>query len=400
MLDETTPSTAPRVLLRPDPEFKTQPRLARVRWGLIIPVLLLAGLLTWLALANKPARKARETMVPVTTARVAVREFPVVISALGAAKAWQGVLIRAQVTGRLLRVPVAEGSDVKQGDIVAEIDPAPFQAALLEVQGALAKDQAALAQARLDLGRYQNLAKQNAISAQQLDLQAATVKQDEGIVMTDQGAVNAAKVNLGYTRIAAPVSGRVGMRLVDPGNLVSTTDAGGILSIDQLTPIAVTFTIPEGDFQRLAAASDGFRKPLTAEAYSQETNALLGSGILVVADNHVDASTGTVEMKARFANESRTLWPGQFVNVRLTLETLRQARIMPARAVNQGPDGPFVYVVKDGAAQVQPVTVARVQDGMAVMSQGVKPGDTVVTDGQLALRDGTKVRARAGESAE
>ena len=266
MLDKTTP-TLLRATAREITETKLP--LRRVRWGLIIPVLMLAALLAWLAFASKPAKKNRETAVPVSTAEVTVRDFPVAITALGAAKPWQGVLIRAQVNGRLLRVPVAEGTDVKQGDIVAEIDPAPFQAALLQAQGALVKDQAALAQARVDLNRYQNLARQNAISAQQLDIQAATVKQDEGIVMTDQGAVNAAKVNLGYTRIAAPVSGRVGMRLVDPGNLVSTTDTGGIISIDELTPIGVTFTIPEGDFRQLAAASDGFRTRLTAEAFGR-----------------------------------------------------------------------------------------------------------------------------------
>ncbi len=397
MLEKTTRRTRGDIHPRTDADGKQPLRINRVRWELIVPALLLAALLTWLTLGGKPPKRIAEAVVPVSTARATVRDFEVAISALGTAKAWQSVLIRAQVNGSLLRVPVAEGSYVKQGDIVAEIDPSLYEAALLQAQGTLAKDRAALAEARLDLARYRLLDRQNSISKQQVDLQAATVKQDEGIVMADRGTVDAAKANFGYTRIVAPVSGRVGLRLVDAGNLVSSTDTGGILSIDEVTPIAVTFTVPEGDFQHLATVSRGFRLPLVAKAYSQEDNALLGTGALVVADNHVDPATATVEMKARFPNEGRTLWPGQFVNVRLTLEVLHRVLTVPARAVNEGPDGPFVYVVQAGAVAVRPVTVARTQDGVAVLSRGVSPGETVVTDGQLALRGGIKVRTKVAK---
>jgi multidrug efflux system membrane fusion protein len=305
------------------------------------------------------------------------------------------VTIRAQVNGRLLSVPVQEGAQVKKGQLLAEIDPAPYKAALLQAQGAQRRDEAALDQARIDLQRYQTLLAQNSISKQQTDTQAALVKQLEGTVMLDKGSVAAAQVNVNYTRILSPVDGRVGVRLVDAGNLVSTQDTQGIITINEVTPIAVTFTVPQGDFQRLANLSNGFSKPLVTQALSQETNQPLGTGLLSVADNHVDPNTGTVQMKAKFPNTDRKLWPGQFVNVRLTVQTLQNAVTVPATAVNQGPNGPFVFVVNDNQARIQPVKVATTQDFTAVIQDGIKPGDTVVTDGQLSLRPGSKVRERA-----
>jgi multidrug efflux system membrane fusion protein len=270
-------------------------------------------------------------------------------------------------------------------------------------QGAQRRDEATLEQARLDLKRYQQLASQDSIAKQQVDTQGALVKQLEGTVMIDKGAVGVAQVNVNYTRILSPVTGRVGVRLVDAGNLVSTTDTTGIVTINEVTPIAVTFTVPQGDFQRLAGLSNGFAKPLAVQALSQETGAVLGSGQLAVADNHVDPSTGTVQMKARFPNADRKLWPGQFVNVRLTIQTLPQAVTVPAAAVNQGPNGPFVFVVShvgaDDRARMQPVKVVTTQDFTAVIQDGVKAGDMVVTDGQLSLRPGSKVRARPADAA-
>jgi multidrug efflux system membrane fusion protein len=368
----------------------------RFRWGFVALAVVVVALCVWLAVGNKKKPKPNASpTIAVATATVAARDFPVVVTALGAAQAWQGVLIRAQVNGRLLSVPVQEGSDVKKGQLVAEIDPAPYQAVLLQAQGALKRDQAQLDAARIDLARYQKLAAQNSIAQQQVDTQAALVKQFEGTVMLDKGAVEAAQVNVGYTRILAPVAGRVGVRLVDAGNLVSTTDTTGIISINEVTPIAVTFTIPEGDFQRLAQASGGFSKPLQTQALSQETNQVVGTGQLSVSDNHVDASTGTVQMKAKFTNDKRALWPGQFVNVRLTTQTLPGAIVVPSTAINQGPNGPFVFVVsKDSKATVRPVSLITTQDSTAVIKTGLKVGETVVTDGQLSLRPGSKVRTR------
>ena len=340
-----------------------------------------------------PGPSAR-TGVRACRARVPPHRPP---GALGAAQAWQGVIIRAQVNGRLLNVPVAEGAEVKKGQLLAEIDPAPYKAVLMQAEGAQKRDEAALEQARIDLQRYQTLLAQNSIAKQQADTQAALVKQLEGTVMLDKGVVAAAQVNVNYTRIVSPVAGRVGVRLVDAGNLVSTTDTTGIITLNEVTPIAVTFTVPQGDFQRLANLSNGFSKPLATQALSQETGAMLGVGQLNVADNHVDPNTGTVQMKARFPNADRKLWPGQFVNVRLTVQTLQHAVTVPATAVNQGPNGPFVFVVTDDKARMQPVKVVTTQDFTAVIQDGVKPGDVIVTDGQLSLRPGSKVRARPAD---
>jgi multidrug efflux system membrane fusion protein len=357
------------------------------------------GLGLWAVFGPKKPASTAHASVPVTVAKAAYQDVPVAITAIGAVQAWQSDLIRAQVSGKLLSVPVAEGSFVKAGQLLAQIDPAPFQATLMQAQGALARDQALLANARLDLQRYQALAKTNSISGQQVDTQAALVKQDEGVVMLDQGQVAAAQVNLNYCRIASPVTGRVGVRLTDPGNLVSSTDTTGIIVVNQLSPIAVTFTVPEGDFQRLAAMSDGFRKLLKTQAYSQESGVLLDTGELTVADNRVDPSTGTVQLKARFANSGQKLWPGQFINVRLTLQTLQHVVTVPSVAVNEGPNGAFVYVVaQHRKVQVRPVSVQVTQDQISVIQNGLQIGDTVVTDGQVSLSPGATVAIRDGSS--
>jgi multidrug efflux system membrane fusion protein len=354
------------------------------------------GLCVWLAVGRETSPAAAVTPpVSVSTARVAYTDVPVAVTALGAAQAWQGVVIRAQVNGRLQRVSVQEGAEVKAGDLIAEIDPAPYQALLLQAQGALERDRAQLRLDRLMLKRYKRLAAQNSIALEQVDTEQALVEALEGTVLADQGAVDLAQVNLNYCRITSPVAGRVGVRLIDAGNLVSTTDTGGIVTINQLEPIAVTFSVPQGDFQRLLEASDGFRRALRTQAFSQDTGALLGSGELTVADNHVDDSSGTVALKARFANEDRKLWPGQFVNVRLTLRVLHHALTIPNAAVNHGPDQMFAYVVgADHRVRVSPISVTEVQGAQAIIGTGLQPGEAVVTDGQVSLKPGSAVIVR------
>ncbi len=368
-------------------------RVKAPRWGFVLLGLVLAGLIAWIILAgHKPKEQKKAAPVSVSTARATVQDIPLSIGALGSALPWQGVTVRAQANGKLLQVGFHEGSFVKAGDLLAEIDPAPYRAVLLQAQGALKRDQAVLEEARLDLKRYQTLAAQDSLPRQQLDQQAALVKQDEGLVMIDQGTVAAAEVNLRYCRITSPVTGRVGVRLVDPGNIVSTADTTGIVIVNQISPIAVTFTVPQGDFQRLSDVSNGFSRPLLTTALSQETGEPLGTGELSIADNRVDPSTGTVALKARFPNEGRKLWPGQFVNVRLTLQTLAHATVIPAAAVNQGPRGPFAYVIgPDNKAVMRPLVVAANQDSLVAVASGLKPGETVVTDGQLSLKPGATV---------
>ncbi len=373
----------------------------RPKWGFAVLGALAVVLAAWAIFGSKKKVKAeRPAVVPVATARATLQDLPVSITELGAAQAWRAVLIKAQVNGKLLSVPVQEGSNVRAGQLLAQIDPAPFQAVLLQAQGALKRDQALLAEAQLDLQRYQGLLTQDSISKQQRDTQAALVKQDEGLVEIDEGQVKAAEVNLGYCRITAPVDGRVGVRLVDPGNIVSTTDATGILSVNEITPIAVTFTVPEGDFQRLVTASANFTRPMLTQAFSQDTGELLDTGQLSIADNHVDPNSGTVQMKARFANDARKLWPGQFLNVRLTLRVMQRALTVPGAAINQGPRGAFVYVVgPDEKAIARPVTVSTTEQGVAAVSSGLAEGDVVVTDGQMSLAPGSRVQVHGSRPA-
>lgn len=348
----------------------------------------------------KAAAKAERPSVPVTVAKAAYQDVPVAISAIGAVQAWQSDLIRTRVNGKLLKVNVPEGAYVKAGQLLAQIDPAPYRAALLQARGALARDSALLANARLDLNRYQTLALTHSISQQQVDTQSAVVKQDEGLVQVDQGQVAAAQLNVDYCNITSPVTGRVGVRLTDAGNLVATNDTSGIIVVNQLSPIAVTFTVPEGEFQRLLSLTQGFRKPLVAQAFSQENGALLDTGELTVADNKVDSSTGTVQLKAKFANAQQDLWPGQFINIRLTVQTLQHVISIPTAAVNEGPQGAFAYVVgPDRKAKMRPIKVQVTQDAIAVIQDGIAEGDTVVTDGQVSLAPGAKVSVRGDPSA-
>jgi multidrug efflux system membrane fusion protein len=363
----------------------------RFRWGFVVLGVVLIALIAWLALGNKPAKSKGPPPVGVTVAPVTIQDVPTTMSELGAAQAWQGVLINPQVNGRLTYV-ANEGDDVRKGAPLVEIDCGPYRAALTQAQGALRRDQAILAGAQRDLARFQQLVTQNSIARQTAEDQEATVKQDQGTVVADQGALQAAQVNVNYCKIPSPVDGRVGVRLVDPGNIVTTGLTTGIISVNQVEPIAVLFTVPQGDFQRLSAVSGGFSRPLTVEALSQESGADLGSGELIIADNHVDQTTGTVQMKARFANAARTLWPGQFVNITLTLQTLHNAITVPSSAVNQGPNGAFVYLVGPGNKAVnRAVNVVATEGAIAVIQGGLTAGQLVVTDGQMSLKPGSPV---------
>jgi multidrug efflux system membrane fusion protein len=388
----------------------------RSRWIFTGLGVLAVGLAAWAILRKPPVKAGDPPPVPVTVAKATTGDVALSINALGAAQAWRSDTILSQVSGRLLSVNFTEGAEVKAGQVLAQVDPAPYRAAVMQAQGALQRDRALLANALIDLQRYQDLLKQDSIARQQVDTQAALVEQDKGAVLVDQGALAAAQVNLGWCRIVSPIDGRAGVRLVDPGNLVSAsgsvsntpataavtnTSSGasgssggaGIVVINQIEPIAVTFTVPEADFQRLQDVSDGFRKPMAVKAFSQETGVQLDTGEVSVADNRVDPATGTVELKARFANAAHKLWPGQFVNVQLTLQTLQRVVTIPVTADNHGPSGTFAFVVGPGGkAIVRPITVAWIQGDLAVIKSGVSAGETVVTDGQMVLKAGSRVR--------
>ena len=364
----------------------------RLPMGLVMVGAVALALFGWALFRD--TRSAAPSPPPATAiavAKVERRDVPVAINALAQAQGWQTVVVRTQVNGTLMQVPVREGSDVAKGEVIAEIDPAPFRAVLMQAQGALGRDQAQLELAKLKLTRYRELGELDSIAGLDVESQAAMVSQLEGAVMVDRGQVAAAQVNLGYTRILAPVAGRVGVRLVDAGNVVSSIDTAGIVTINQISPIAVTFTVPQGEFQRLAQVSAGFRNTLVTQAYSQESGQLLDTGELVVVDNRVDPATATVQLKARFNNAERRLWPGQLLNVKLTLQTVRNVLALPTVAVNQGPKGPYAYVIENDLAVVRPLEVDLRQDEITVVKSGVEAGDTVVVEGQGSLRPGSKV---------
>jgi multidrug efflux system membrane fusion protein len=392
----------------PPGHIRSQIKEHRVVSALVlIGALIGAWLLIRWSLTPKPKPPAPPT-VPVSAAKVSAQDVPVSITALGAAQAWTSDVVLAQVSGMLLSVDFVEGSNVKAGQLLAQVDPVPYRAALAQAQGALNRDRALLTGARVDLVRYQTLEGEDSIARQTVEDQAALVKQDEGIVLLDEGAVATAQINLRWCRITSPIAGRTGVRTVDPGNLVTATSAGtrttsgmtgtttspiGIVIVNQIEPIAVTFSVPQGDYQRLSEVSDGFRTPLATQAISQETGASLGAGELSIADNRVDPTTGTVKMKARFANTDERLLPGQFVNIQLTLQTLAHATTIPTAAVNQGPNGSFAYVIgADQKVSMRPIKVGWTQGTTAVISSGLTPGETVVIDGQMSLSAGSVVK--------
>lgn len=379
-------------------------RRRRLLWLLLAVGAVSAAAVAWAIFSKKPAAPAQPQPISVSAALTLARDVPISITELGAAQAWTSDTILAQVSGILKSIDFVEGSTVKAGQLLAQVDPAPYQAALTKAQGTLARDQALLAGANVDLERFAKLMAENSIAKQTYGDQLALVKQDEGIVQLDTGVVATAQINLDWCRITSPIDGRAGVRMVDVGNYVTTgaassttsgamTGPTGIVIVNRIEPIAVVFSVPQGDYQRLSDASDGFRNSLATQALSQDTGASLGRGELRIADNRVDPATGTVKMKARFDNKDDLLLPGQFVNVQLTLKTLKNVITIPVAAVNVGPDGSFAYVVgSEQKVSLRPITIGWTEGATAVVSTGLKPGESVVTDGQMSLNAGSRVK--------
>jgi multidrug efflux system membrane fusion protein len=333
--------------------------------------------------------------VAVAVATAVVGDIQVKIPALGTVTPLATITVRTQISGPLQRIYFTEGQIVHQGDPLAQIDPRPFEAALQQMQGNLKRDQALLADARLDLKRYEGLVKEDSIAEQQLDTQRALVDQYAGTIESDEGQVNTAKVNLIYTHIVAPVSGRVGLRQVDQGNYVTPGDANGIVLITQLQPITVIFPIPEDYVSAvMKRLRDGAQ--LTAEAYDRTNSTKIADGKLLTADNTIDVTTGTVKLRAIFDNTDNSLFPNQFVNIQLLQDVLTNQIIMPNSAVRRGaPNGvasTFVYVVNaDNTVSVRPVTLGVVDGERVAVTAGLKAGEVVVTEGGDRLRDGAPV---------
>ncbi|RQR27834.1 MULTISPECIES: MdtA/MuxA family multidrug efflux RND transporter periplasmic adaptor subunit [unclassified Burkholderia] len=335
------------------------------------------------AMANVPQ--------PVSVAAATQGEMPIVLSALGTVTPLASVTVKTQLSGYLQSVAFQEGQIVRKGDLLAQIDPRPYQVALDNAEGTHARDAALLATARIDLKRYQTLLSQDSIASQTVDTQASLVKQYEGTVKTDQAAIDSAKLNLTYARITAPVSGRVGLRQVDPGNYVTAGDTNGIVVITQLQPMSVIFTTSEDNLPQIVKQVNAGRT-LSVTAYNRNNTVPLETGSLQTLDNQIDTSTGTIKLRATFDNKEGLLFPNQFVNTRLLVDVLRNATIVPTAAVLTGSIGQFVYIVKpDNTVTVRKVTIGPVDGERTSIVSGVALGERVVTDGSDRLREGAKI---------
>ncbi len=349
---------------------------------------------TIVALMHAHAQPARPPgtppAVPVSTAHAIRQDVPIYLFGLGSVQAFNGVLVRARVDGTLMQVTVTEGQDVNQGDVLAIIDPRPFQAALDAAVAKRAQDQADLDNAKRDLTRYSSLAQSSFASRQQVDTQQSMVNRLTAMIAGDDAAVETARLNLGYCTITSPIQGRVGLRQVDPGNLVHASDATGILTITQIRPISVLFTLPQDSLPSINIAMAAGKLPVTA--FSGDAKTELDQGTLLTPDNTIDASTGTIKLKAVFPNPNNTLWPGQFVNARLLVSTDKNVLTVPSIAVQHGPSSLYVYVVKpDSTVTRQDVELTRDTGTVAVIAKGLSEDQVVVTDGQSRLQQGTRV---------
>jgi membrane fusion protein, multidrug efflux system len=371
-------------------------------WGIVAAAIAVVAWLVFHGSGNRSSKSAAAKgksaaprTIPVVAVPAEAGDIGVYVDGLGTVTALNTVTIHSRVDGQLVDVAYREGQVVHRGDVIARIDPRPFEVQLAQAQGQRGKDEAALENARVDLERYRVLAAQDAVPRQQLDTQAATVRQDEAVVRSDQGQVDAAKLNITYSRITAPITGRVGLRLVDPGNIVHASDSGGLVVLTQLQPIAVVFTIPADQLPPVLAAMRGGRK-LEVDAQDRDMKTKLATGTLSAVDNQIDTTTGTVKLKAEFANEDGSLFSNQFVNARLLVRTLQNVLLVPAAAIQRSPQSTFVWVVRpDASVEMRDVTVQLTEGDRAAVAGPVQPGDPVVVDGVDKLQPGTKVAVSA-----
>jgi len=363
----------------------------------LIGLVALVALIAWLihhrlaAPTRNPAFAMMGGPLPVSVAKVTTADVPVVIDALGTVTPLATVTVRPQVTGPIVKIAFQEGQQVQKGDLLAEVDPRPYQAALDQAQGQLDRDKAALASAEVDLARYKRLLAQNSVAAQTFSDQQATVRQDQALLVADQAAVETARLNLSYCRITSPVTGRVGLRQVDLGNLVQANQTTPIVTVTQMQPMSVLFTVPENDLTGIFQQVRDGRK-LQVQAYDRNMQHLIATGTLASLDNQINTSTGTLQLRALFDNSGSQLFPNEFVNVKLVVDTLQHQIVVPGAAVQNGPSSNFVYTVDaDHTVKMRTVTTGPTDGNDISIMKGLTPGETVVTDGADQLRDGAKV---------
>jgi multidrug efflux system membrane fusion protein len=371
-----------------------------VRGLVLIMALLVAGAAAilvdtrwWQPSPAQSAARGGEVAIPVMTDKARRADVPIFLTGLGTVQAFNSVLIKSRVDGQIVRIRFEEGKDVHAGDVLVEIDRAPFEAVLAQAEANKLKDQAQLDNARLDLARYTGLAKTFASTTQQVDTARALVAQTEAIVKADQALIDTAQVQLNYSTIRSPIDGRVGTRLVDAGNIVKASDTTGIVSINQIHPIFVSFALPADSQPQLSAASKTGDVVVTALDRDGRT---LATGVLAVIDNQINPATGTINYKAKFENGDDVLWPGQFVNLRVQLAIRRNVIAVPVTAVQQGPDGPYAFVVVgDRIVQKRPLRVGVLNKTTAIIDGGLQAGEQIVTDGQYRIQAGSKVEFAA-----
>jgi multidrug efflux system membrane fusion protein len=378
----------------PAPEYIAESRSHAWIWIVVILVLGIGGLVYYRKQqAAEAAAKTKAAManrsVPITTAPVTTGPIGIYINALGTVTSVYTATMTTRVDGLIVSVNYTEGQMVHKGDVLVQIDPRPYQAAQTQAEGTLAHDEALLAEARIDLDRYQLAFNRNAIPKQQLDDQIQTMKQDEGTVKNDQGTLAAATTNVDYATIKAPIDGRVGLRLVDPGNIVTAASSTPLVVITQLQPITVIFSVAEDYLPQIQKQMHQGHK-MTVDAFDRNQQTKLAAGALLTLDNQIDTTTGTVKLKAIFPNTDVSLFPNQFVNARLLVDTQQNATLVPTAAIQRNPQGAFVYVVKSNQAAMQTVTIGTTDGGVAAV-QGVNPGDAVAITGFDKLQDGAKV---------